>query len=661
MTTDMHRIGGRRIVVLGFAALALLADRADGLSQLRPQRPGTPGGVIVAPGDPPLAPRETRPTAPSHTQVPRKTSTTVTLTWRDTSAFESGYRIERQVGGRWEAIAALPPDQGSYTATGLAQNTTHCFRIVPWNRHGAPSVPALCATTTQVIGRIAVMVSDLAGLLGELADRSALEYRPGEGVLAPPRSNDMASAPPSFRVPSARKIVYVADTAQIRIYDGQTLILQDDVHLMSGRRGLAQGALLYSDVATQGHSLLEIQGSNVRVSGLRFRGPSAGTDQDLPKAVAISISNALDVVVDHNEFYNWPWAGVRVSHAARATYNDERPIEFSTADRIRITENYFHHNQRQGSGYGVLVQTSSYAYIDKNTFDYNRHAIASTGGRRGYPMNELGEPLDPSRGPEHGYAAYLNLVLDGHAAQKKGGVDLWQTHHFDVHGLENDGLGRDSYDGWAGETIDVAYNSLLCIKGTAFNVRGTPANAAYFRHNVVPEPPTGRATGRCYYPWAPVKAQSDKDNIFVDNTVRAPDPRQQLGVGDFDGDGRDDVFLATGEAFYYSSAGVTEWRFLNQSTRRLSALTLADHNSDGRTDVLVRAFDRWFVSENGTAPFTPLPSSTVVRPGDVYPADELIGDFTGDGVTDRLRYDEDRYFRTVDGVTGAERRSRHRM
>jgi hypothetical protein len=33
----------------------------------------------------------------------------------------------------------------------------------------------------------------------------------------------------------------------------------------------------------------------------------------------------------------------------------------------------------------------------------------------------------------------------------------------------------------------------------------------------------------------------------------------------------------------------------------------------------------------------------------------------GDGVTDRLRYDEDRYFRTVDGATGAKLRSRHRM
>jgi hypothetical protein len=85
-----------------------------------------------------------------------------------------------------------------------------------------------------------------------------------------------------------------------------------------------------------------------------------------------------------------------------------------------------------------------------------------------------------------------------------------------------------------GETIDVACNSFLCIKGTAFNVRGTPANAAYFRHNV-----TSRATGPCYYPGSPVNEESDRDNVFVHNNVTAADPRRQLGVCDFDGDGRD--------------------------------------------------------------------------------------------------------------------------
>jgi hypothetical protein len=39
----------------------------------------------------------------------------------------------------------------------------------------------------------------------------------------------------------------------------------------------------------------------------------------------------------------------------------------------------------------------------------------------------------------------------------------------------------------------------------------------------------------------------------------------------------------------------------------------------------------------------------------------VIGDFTGDGVTDELRYDGDRYFRSVDGASGAVQRSRHRM
>ena len=109
-------------------------------------------------------------------------------------------------------------------------------------------------------------------------------------------------------------------------------------------------------------------------------------------------------------------------------------------------------------------------------------------------------PTDPSRGPEHGYVAHLNLVLPGHSPQTVAGVDVWQTHHFDVHGTEDrvyvdfsdglpllpDDIRLDGHDGWAGETIDVANNSFLGMLGSAFKVRATPADAAYFYDNALP-------------------------------------------------------------------------------------------------------------------------------------------------------------------------------
>jgi hypothetical protein len=660
-----------RRLLLGLALLALFGAPAEALQKaLRPPTGGI--GDDLPTFEPPPPPPETTPVPPYGTHVPQKTSTTVSLAWRDDSEVEDGYRIERQRNGAWVTIAQLPPigaeNVGFHTARGLAQDRSHCFRVVPWNELGEPSVPAVCATTTRVIGPITVVVSDLAGLHGELADLSPLDYRPSLIAVDPSGAPQEAPALPAFPVPPARKIVYVADGAQIHVLTGWTLRLQQGVHLVSGRGGLTQGALLYSDVATDGHRLLEVLGDDVRVSGLRFRGPSAGTSGSLPKTTAIRIENALDVVIDHNEFYHWTGAGVSVSHAPRATYSEPRPITFSTSSRIRITENFFHHNQRQNSGYGVVVERSSYAYIDKNTFDYNRHAIASTGGRGGYPTNELGEMLDPDRGPEHGYAAYLNLVLDGHSAQNAvEGVISWQTHHFDVHGTEEDWLGVDYYDGWAGETFDVADNSFLAVKGTAFNLRGTPASAALFRNNVTPWYVLlngnlyGTEGGICYYGWWSVNEESDESNVYVYGNLPAPDPRGQLGVGDFDGDGRDDVFLATGRAFYYSSGGVSEWRYLNRAGLSLAALTLSDYDGNGRTDVLTRAGGQWWVSWNGSSSFTTFSPSLAIGLASPFGADEVIGDFTGDGVTDRLRYDDDRYFRTVDGASGGVQRSRHRM
>jgi hypothetical protein len=116
---------------------------------------------------------------------------------------------------------------------------------------------------------------------------------------------------------------------------------------------------------------------------------------------------------------------------------------------VRIHDNFIHHNQHQlKDGYGVSVGNGAYALIEKNVFDWNRHAIAGDGSDRS------------------GYLAYRNLVLE------HGGLTLWllgtwaYTHMFDMHGQEDCWLG-DRNCGVAGEYMDIRYNTFLYEAGPA--------------------------------------------------------------------------------------------------------------------------------------------------------------------------------------------------
>ena len=78
-----------------------------------------------------------------------------------------------------------------------------------------------------------------------------------------------------------------------------------------------------------------------------------------------------------------------------------------------------------------------------------------------------------------------------------------------------------------------------------------------------------------------------------------PNPTLAFLVGDFDGDGKDDLFMATGSGWYYSPAGNAEWRFLSAKTETLGSVLLGDFDGDGRTDVFTQIGDKWLVSWGG--------------------------------------------------------------
>jgi hypothetical protein len=353
--------------------------------------------------------------------------------------------------------------------------------------------------------------------------------------------------------------------------------------------------------------LFVLDGDNIRVQGFRLQGPDLGLTDGMAKG--LSIDSKLGIEVSNMELSGWSFAAVYVEDPENRMLNP---------DAVKIHDNFIHHNQHSpgGLGYGIDVANSAYARIERNVFDFNRHAIAG-GGQEGT-----------------GYLANQNLVLRGGGTHC---VDLpllpnpcGHTHMFDVHGSDNCGISSVFSEsqwncGRAGQQFWVTSNAFQYTSDNAFKLRGTPSIAAVVNNNVfahkhlddaVHQNETGLQLGQ--------GAQANTVNV---------DTYGHYGVCDFDGDGKDDLFLATGASWWYSSGGKMYWSYLNSNTERLEQVGLGDFDGDGRCDVFAVNGNRWEISSGGTGPWTALPGTH-----DNIPFAELrFYDFDGDRITDVFR------------------------
>ena len=457
------------------------------------------------------------------------------------------------------------------------------------------------------------------------------------------------------------------------------------VTIRGDRRGLNFGSQLYfsykewqklnPDVSRPGSCndktcMLEVHGDYVRISRLRLRGESRAMDKSEDKTIAIQVDypggsaklpaplfnlgtvTHFIATIDHNDGSDWGESPLeakpvftydpngkpnRCSYGPSSSSTEylcdedainegvpypnsaSRPVPYhndpATFANIRIARNFLHHNMRFDGGYGASVRGR--ALIEQNTFSWNRHDISADAE----PHNE--------------YHALNNLVLSG--APNYGVLGLpgfGRLQDFDMHGTDNPGT---DVGGAGGYYVEIGANTFLGGDGDGqdYVLRGWPIVASYYHDNVSRRKENDAIHFiHCKSLGCINDYTADEFPIAISNSIfgqTSPDPTSRLGVGDFDGDGAEDLFLATGNTWFYSPGGQREWRYLNSAHDSIGQLLLGDFDGDGRTDVVGLRDGHVVVSWGGISAFEvlnygPLPCSSMT--------DMAVGDFDGDGHPD---------------------------
>jgi hypothetical protein len=454
----------------------------------------------------------------------------------------------------------------------------------------------------------------------------------------------------------------------IKIYPGtdinlsglEPLQIPSGVTIRGSRRGTLFGPLLHQETAP-GETMLEILpgDADVRITGLRLQGISQSTDTGQNGSQGVLIHPALRTIIDHNDVSSFTLSGVEVSGtqtaASTPSCSSEHIDPLHRPYDALIARNFFHHNEMQNRGYAVGLDHGAFPLVLGNMFYLNRHAIASDGWN------------------QSGYHAWYNLVLSDSPTQHELGFPYY-TQDFDMHGTGDNGFG-----GSAGDYVQIYDNTFLGTNRPNFEIRGIPCNQADFNGNVSLENSDDAVSVKLSDDGSAVAVPPGTQFVETNgNYFSSSNPTSSLGVGDFDGDGVQDLFLATGTAWYYAPQGSADWRFLSAKTNPIGALIFGDFDGDGRTDVVVKDGNtlrvswggvsdweylntvnastadlavgkfgshtpgdrrddilwtdgaQWYISSAGSGPFI------AVQPSSLRVKDLRFGDFDGDGITDAL-------------------------
>jgi len=428
-------------------------------------------------------------------------------------------------------------------------------------------------------------------------------------------------------------VIDLADVTYSMDFTLDAKVLANGVTLRGDRKFTNYGPLI-EDATNEHGKLLEIGKaatattptqyvSDVRVTGIHFQGATWGTDKEVAlSAIVVHDDGRSTVIIDHNELSEFTSNGVQVDGAIDAAACGAALPAQPRPMPVRVSGNFIHHIIGDGQGYGVVVGSGAFPLIERNTEYQNRHSVA--GSHDDFTS---------------GYFATDNYIL--HQAPIYPTED--HVSNFDFHGSE-DMFCHDHWGGMAGDYVVIQYNTFLTNDRENVLIRGESCRQGLVDGNifgqqkdysqlVYPNPfgcsPHLLITGGAVVNIGPNGEGMDPPphlTITDNNLYSQPAPVDELAVGDFDGDGIDDLFTTTGNGWWYSSGGVAEWRWLRRATDKVDSLRVGDLDGDGRADV-IRANGRVIeVSWGGISGWQTLTTAPGILPITSY----AIGNFDGD-------------------------------
>lgn len=368
-------------------------------------------------------------------------------------------------------------------------------------------------------------------------------------------------------VSTAGTTIVIANGVSLDLSNRQDIPVASNVTIRGGRGGMQDGPLIFTTTRPEVLFSISPAVSNVRVTGVRVAGPDLGVP-DRYHNRAFSVDSATHIEFDHNEIYGFSGSGIEVIDNQNVMPSpDPNNADVISFYPVRIHDNYIHNNEATGGdGYGVVVSTGAHPLIDRNVFDWNRHSIAGDGR------------------PGSGYTAVDNLVLSN------GGLHRWipfpgfwiHTHQFDMHGRDNCGVWDLVSDtlyncGPAGDTMIIRRNTFFYHEDNDIKLRGTPTTGMFVGGNVF-----------AHFGSFGDAADQTETGLHDEGTNSYDyDGSAKLGSCDFDGDGIEDSFMATGATWWYAPGGNKMWQYLNTSTKKLDEVSLGDFDGDHKCDVSV--------------------------------------------------------------------------